>query len=380
MVRLLNLQMTARSLLLSLVLIASSAGTQTPGSCVVGTALGTLDASDVELTVPNTGTLFYGPDSSRATGPAPSQASPLEHAYYVPKESGLSPLYAVSLWIGGRVGGEVRTAGTLYGQGGEANDHYEFWPGPLNDDGTLPDPADCSAYDRIWVVSARDLAAYEAGGAPAADLAEWPVGLGAPAVDAAGEPVEVTGRDQVINLAAGERPVVSGSQTAFWVMNDVGNEHRTTGSDPLGVEVAVTAFVTARSDDPLRSTVLDQASFYRFEVTNRTSRPIEDLHVGWFVDPDLGNPSDDFTGMDTTRAMAYVYNADEMDDGAYRSAPPAVGVDFLSGAAAGGSFRSAAATSRWTPQSTTTGSEGSSQTGRHSERGDGTTTPRPRAR
>ena len=73
----------------------------------------------------------------------------------MPQQSRLSPLYAASLWVGGTVEGEFRVAGTTYGQGGTNNDHYEFWPGPLGD-GATP-PADCSAFDRVWVVSQQNL-------------------------------------------------------------------------------------------------------------------------------------------------------------------------------------------------------------------------------
>ena len=71
-----------------------------------------------------------------------------------------------------------------------------------------------------------------------------------------------------MDLAAGERPVVYGTQTAFWIMNDVGNEHRTTGSAPLGVEVAATAFVVASA-----TLALHQSSFLRLYVTNRNTAP-----------------------------------------------------------------------------------------------------------
>ncbi len=299
-----------RSLLLSLVLV-SSVGAQTPGSCRIGQAAGTLDINDVEVGLPLTGTIAYGPTTA-------------SH-YYVPRKSRLSPLYAAAVWIGGTVGGEFRVAGATYGQG---NDYWEFWPGPLNEDGTLPNPSDCSTFDRVWVVSVFDLAEYERGGDATADLAEWPVGLGAPAVDAAGAPVVPTRRDQTVDLGAGERPVIYGSQTAFWVMNDVGNEHRTSNSAPLGIEVAVSAFAILSADP-----ALNQATFYRYAITNRNHQPIEDARLSVWADPDLGNASDDFIGVDTTRSLAYVYNADENDDGNYGPDPPAWGVDVLGGLA-----------------------------------------------
>ena len=302
------------SLLATILALAVPALAQTPGSCEAGQAIGTLDQSAVQASFPNTGTLFFGQG--------------LRADYLVPKDLGVSPIYVASVWISGTVGGELRIAATAYGQGATNNDYFEFWPGPLDDGATLPNPTDCSAYDRIWVVSQSDVAAYESGQTPSDDLAEWPVGLGAPAVTEAGAPVVPTHRDQRIDLTVGERPVLSGTQTAFWVMNDVGNVHRTTDSEPLGVEVAVTAFGIAST-----TPAFNEATFYRYQITNRSPVAIDDMRVGFFADTDLGNASDDFVGIDTTRAMGFTYNADAFDEDAYRSPPPAFGVDILGGTA-----------------------------------------------
>ena len=53
--------------------------------------------------------------------------------------------------MGGRVDGELRVAGATYSD-------FEFWPGPLDPATGRPvNPADCSAYDRIWKVSRGDV-------------------------------------------------------------------------------------------------------------------------------------------------------------------------------------------------------------------------------
>ena len=302
---------------LVLFLLATSCLAQTPRNCEIGRATGTLDASGVEVSYPMTGGIAYSP---------PSSDPRLAAHYFVPKESRLSPLYAANIWVGGTVEGEFRVAGATYGQGGPDNEHFEFWPGPLDEGATLPNPDDCSAYDRIWVVSVDDVEAYERTGVATDDLLTWPVGLGAEAVDASGRPLVVTGRDQSLDLGAGERPVVFGTQTAFWILNDVGNEHRSTGSLPLGIEVAVTAFVVS-SPVP----IFDQSSFMRYRITNRSDRDINDLLFTLWADPDLGDGGDDFVGVDTTRSLAYVYNADEPDQGGYGLRPPAFGVRVLGG-------------------------------------------------
>ena len=115
-----------------------------------------------------------------------------------------------------------------------------------------------------------------------------------------------------------------GHQTAFWVMNDVGSVHNTNLTLPLGVEVRVTAFATA--EDPFR-----QHTFYRYELLNRNTQAIEDTRFGLFADPDLGDAVDDYVGSDSSRQMAFVYNASN-DDAIYGTPPPAAGYDFLGGA------------------------------------------------
>ena len=286
---------------------ASAVAAPQPGSCEIGRATGTINANQVAATVFTTGTLFYGPGG--------------DSLYRVPQESRLSPIFASSVWIAGLVGGELRVAGTTYGQGGTNNDYFEFWPGPLNDDGSLVNP-DCSVYDRIYVVSRRDIQDYDAGGTPTRDLADWPANLGAPVIDGDGNPDNY-------NLAGGDRPDIIGDQSLWYILNDVGNLHRTTESEPIGVEVKIQAFSFARDN------ALGQTTFYKYTIDYKGTEPLTGAYLSVFSDPDLGNAVDDFVGVDPDESIGYVYNADEVDDGqnGYGTAPPAVGYDFFQGPA-----------------------------------------------
>ena len=301
--------------------LAPIAAAQTPGACEPGQATGTLDASDVQAVFPNTGTLFY--PGKRVDGSIVR--------YRVPQATGISPIHAASVWIGGTVDEQFRVAGTTYALGEAGNDLFEFWPGPLGS-GATP-PADCSAFDRVWVVSQQDLADYESGGTPTPDLRDWPATLGAPVTDGDGVPDNYS-------LAGGDRPLVYGTQTAFWVMNDVGGEHRTTGSAPLGVEVAVTAFTVASG-----TLALHQATFLRYRVTNRNTAAIQDARFTFWADADVGYAGDDAVAADTSRSMAVAYNSDDFDEGSgygYGASPAALGVDVLGGDTSQGRPRVAA--------------------------------------
>ena len=180
---------------------------QSSGNCSLGSASQDLDVNNVRARLFNKGNLFY------------NGGGPL---YEVPAGGGINPVFAGAIWLGGTVNGQVRTAAATYAQGSE---DYEFWPGPLNEDGTLPNPNDCSQFDRMYKVGLADIAEYNATGTASPDLNDWPVGLGAPTcIDENGdgrcspiEPqVEVTSRDQVIDLSAGQVPNILGDQ-GVWV-------------------------------------------------------------------------------------------------------------------------------------------------------------------
>jgi hypothetical protein len=288
--------------LLVVLFLARLAAAQSPGTCERGRAEAALDVSDVYALAFTTGSLFYGNGSAAA--------------HVVPKFSGRSPYYAAGLWVGGYVGGELRVAGATFYD-------FEFWPGPLDPATGRPvDPDDCAAYDRIWTVSVRDVEQYEATGTATPDLADWPVALGAEVIDGDGTPGNY-------DLAAGDRPRLYGSQTAFWVMNDVGNHHAYSETPPIGLEVRVHAFVVVSADD-----ALNQAVVYRYTLLNRGGQPLTAARMGIWTDPDLGDAGDDYVGVDTARGLGYTYNSDDTDGTGqpptYGTAPPASGFDLLS--------------------------------------------------
>ncbi len=292
---------------------------QTTGNCELGIASQDLDINNVRARLFNKGNLFF------------NGGTPL---YEVPAGSGISPIFAGGIWIGGTVNGQVRTAAATYAQGGE---DYEFYPGPLNEDGSLPNPSDCSQYDRMYKVSVVDIAAYRATGATTPDLNDWPVGLGAPTcIDQSDngrcEPEEpqvaVTGRDQVIDLGSGQIPDILGDQGVWWVMNDVGGPHKTTLTPPMGMEVQVLAFAVSRAD------ALGDATFYQYTFVYRGQETLENTFLTIWSDPDLGNFVDDYIGNDPDEGLGFVYNADNDDEasaGGYGMNPPALGYDFFVG-------------------------------------------------
>ncbi|WP_412060216.1 hypothetical protein [Rubrivirga sp. IMCC45206] len=315
-----------RRLLLLLLLAPTFASAQPDPGCEIGVAEADLDVAGIRARLFNTGGLFW-------RGAAP--------VYEVPKGSGKTSVFVASLWVAGVVDGEVRAATSTYGP-------WEFWPGPLDGYGDTSVET-CAATDRIWILAGTDLDAYESTGSVTTDLAEWPVGIGAPYfVDANGDGTQGPDEPTVsldiedpgygtktLNLGAGERPVIFGRQTAWWVMNDAGGAHAYSGSAPLHIEVRVTAWM--RGGEAERA--LYESTFYRYEVINRSDRIIEDGLLGLYVDGELGNFNDNYVGTSPDQSMLYFQNGDSDDEGSYGyGRPPALGIDVLSGAFAGLQF------------------------------------------
>ena len=299
-----------------------SAHAQPVGECELGQAYADLEVNNIRARLFNTGGLFW-------KGGDP--------VYEVPKDSGIHSMFAAGLWIGGMIGEELHFAGADYGD-------WEFWPGPLDPAGNPPD--DCSEYDRFWSVTLEDVLRYNTTGAATADLLNWPHDLDAPVLDGDG----IAGN---YNLAGGDRPAILGDQTVWWVMNDRGNAHFWGGTQPLGIEVQVTAFSFSEAyaldlveGGPFleeTAEALDHTTLYRYQLIYLNDEPMEDVYVGFWADPDLGNFNDDYVGSMPHRSAGYVYNGDnddrvysdegEVTSSGYEDRPPAMGVTFLEGPA-----------------------------------------------
>ena len=288
--------------------ITSGANAQSVSNCDQPLSQEFLDVNNVRARVFNSGALFYNGGVN---------------TYEVPKGGGVNALFASGIWIGGIVNEQLRAAASDYGP-------YEFWPGPLDETGAPP--ADCSVYDEMYSVKKTDIEAYEQTGSATPDLAGWPTGLGAPTLDANGElmafdiNVPLSQREnRVIDLEAGERPAITGDQTIWWIMNDLGNEHEWSVAEPIGLEVHVEAFAF-NLDGPVGA-----MTFYRYKLFYKGSATLTDAYMGLWSDPDLGEFQDDYVGSDSTLGLGFVYNSDNDDAGNYGANPPAVGYDFFQG-------------------------------------------------
>ena len=293
----------ARFSLLLFLIPPLTAPAQTTGACEAGEATADLDVANVRARLYDTGGFFRKDGGNVYNVPQTPEGEPVTP----------NAIFAAGIWLGGLTPtGELRMAAADYAR-------WEFWPGPLDADGNPP--ADCAAFDRIFKVGDEDLRAFERDGTLSDDLRDWPWQWGAPVVDGDG----IAGN---YNLAGGDRPEIWGEQTLWWVINDAGNEHETTGTPPMGMEVQVRAFAANNvSFFPNWVSAVANATFYHFRLIYKGAEPLHDVWFGWWTDGDLGNGTDDYVGTDTTLNMGFYYNADNLDEGSegYGEAPPAIG-------------------------------------------------------
>ncbi|NNF57372.1 MAG: T9SS type A sorting domain-containing protein, partial [Rhodothermaceae bacterium] len=127
---------------------------------------------------------------------------------------------------------------------------------------------------------------------------------------------------------------------------DRGNVHRWGDTPPIGLEVAVTAYTVSapmafhrigRSREETEH--IRHATFYRLTLTYQgvgaDPAPLDSAYFGLFMDPDLGQFSDDYVGSDPSAEVGYVYNGDDFDEGTggYGAHPAALGAVMFDGPA-----------------------------------------------
>jgi hypothetical protein len=308
----------------------------TAASCNATTAQAELDINNIRTTVLVGGDLWWNLSDPK---------------YEVPIGSGKHSIFAGSLWIGGiDAGGQVKVAAQTYRQTG-----IDFWGGPIDTNTVTITNDRCKTFDRHWKVTKDEVRAFIADNSKATnDIKSWP-GNGsdvtnegqylAPFKDVDGDGIydyrngdypyyllpDVDPNDQFPTIPGTPKvecnDYLFGDKTIWWVFNDVGNAHTETSSDPIGLEIRAQAFGFKTNDE------INNMTFYKYQIINRSSNTLTETYFGQWVDPDLGNYLDDYVGCDVPRGLGFVYNGDADDETAsgYGVNPPALGVDFFQG-------------------------------------------------
>ena len=187
-------------------------------------------------------------------------------------------------------------------------------------------PTDSRA--QIYVLSARD-------GDFATSWEEWKdaVALGAYYHDGNGDgtydPVDLNGNGKWDPTE--DRPDLIGDETAWCVYSDQVDPalRRFNDVDPQGIEIRQTVFAFASKG------ITGNMIFIRYSILNtgEVADVIDDVYLGVWADPDLGEEQDayldDLVGCDTTLNSGFVYNNGPDNDWGVN--PPCFMIDFFQG-------------------------------------------------
>lgn len=167
------------------------------------------------------------------------------------------------------------------------------------------------------------------------DWVEWPAAKGAPYYDRDGVPGYNPDPGGIFDPTKDEPGVADADQVVWFVINDLNGSQSQSflGSDPMGMEIQSTLWGYARTD-PLGNVIFKKFRFiYKGTASGLPNSRIDDMYIGQWADPDLGDYSDDFEACDTNLSLGYVYNSAQVDLSykVFALPPPAVGYDFFAG-------------------------------------------------
>lgn len=329
-------------ILLSVSVVASSQAKETIGltpksdgskqmgkssGCAAATAQRDLDVNNVRTTILNGGDMWWNLSNARYEIPKviPGTGQVSKHS-----------LFSGALWIGGITNGNLRIAAQTYRQSGN-----DFFPGPLTLGTATVSQSICLEYDKIWKVSLTEINRFrngELGNRDNAteDIVNWPSVINKPGLgfDRYLAPFFDNNLDGNYNVDDGDYPSFDQNviqnipdMMLFWVVNDKGNIHSETQGLPIGLEIQTVAFAYSTNDE------VNNMTFYRNTIYNRSNETIDSCVFGQWVDADLGNYIDDYVECDVTRNLGICYNGDDNDEGilGYGLNPPSVGVNFFEG-------------------------------------------------
>jgi hypothetical protein len=303
-------------------------------SCSPATAKTDLDINNVRTKILSGGDMWWDLTSAK---------------YEVPKGGGAHSIFAGSLWIGGLdAGGQLKVAAATYRQNGN-----DYWPGPLDTVNVSISGDQCQKYDQHYKITLKEVEQFNgwfsnpsdpayAGYTIPLSISNWPAHgdqsknqarFLAPFHDAVGDgqysPSNGDYPDFDLSGQASCGWRLYGDEALWWVFNDKGNIHTETNAQAIGLEIQAVAFAFSTNDE------INNMTFYKYKVINRSSYAMEHTWFGQWIDMDLGKYDDDYVGCDVGRGLGYTYNGAMCDGtggpGQYGCQPPACGCDFFQG-------------------------------------------------
>ena len=155
------------------------------------------------------------------------------------------------------------------------------------------------------------------------DWNNWPTHLGAPFYD--------LNDNGLYEPELGETPGLADADQVIWYVAtdaDVAATQGLYGTTPIGLEAQYTLW---GYNQP--GAALGQIVFKNVRLINKGSKDLLDAYISMWSDPDIGDYTNDFVGVDTSLSLMFGYNgvAEDGDYNAFGLAPAAVGYDFFAG-------------------------------------------------
>ncbi len=167
------------------------------------------------------------------------------------------------------------------------------------------------------------------------DWIEWPWQKGAPYYERNGIPGYQPDAKGILDSLSDEPGLGKADQVIWFVANDLNSSATRSlyGSLPIGLEMQVTCWAYKHIEE-LQNVIFQRYRIiYKGSGTTPSTARIDSMYFAKWVDPDIGNYSNDFVGCDVERGMGYAYNAEmtDVDFTKHKMVPAVVGYDFLQG-------------------------------------------------
>ncbi len=232
---------------------------------------------------------------------------------FFPKDSVTSTIFAGGLWFSGRdQNGSLHSAFTNYTSS-------DFSPGPFS-----AESMDLESWNHEWRISKsqinklrEDFLDGTIDRAVTIDLWTYP-GAGNPNFNLFGgqavvpentAPFVDLNNDGIYNILDGDYPQMKGDDMIWWVMSNKSNGGNI-GGEPLEIEVKGILYAYGCDGN----STLYNSAFLHFEITNFSENEYSDIHIGTFMDYDVGCHLDDYIGTLVETNSVFGYNESVLDE------------------------------------------------------------------
>lgn len=274
-----------------------------------------LNGNNVSATIYDQGRLFHNPTYSSS-------------GYELPAGSGNHLIYSTGFWFGGtNQNGDLKLAADLFGQG------IEFYRGPYSSTNAYNDIAYMNNYQSgIWMVTKSEIIYhidnYDQPGYVAPNgILNWP-GNGDPSLGVSQQlaPYIDVNNNGIYEPYLGDYPCIKGDAASFQITNE-DRAHNSSGGEKIGAEIHMLVYQIASNN------YIDSTTFIDVIVINKGQNSFNDFRVALYMDPDIGNPNDDYIGSAPLQNLMYSYNGSNQDGlpniPGYGINPPAMGIVSL---------------------------------------------------